>query len=123
MSDTLGRAFADALGHKDAARLRTLLRADVDFRAMTPSDFWESDSADEVIDEILLGKWFQPSDVITQIVGVETGTVGSWQRVGYRFGLANAVGNHIVEQQAYIELDGDLIGSMRVMCSGFQTEE
>jgi hypothetical protein len=123
MSDNMGRAFADALGRKDVAKLKVLLRPDVDFRAMTPGKFWESDSADEVVDDILLGKWFEPSDEITQILGVETGVVGSRQRVSYRFGVTNAGGNYIVEQQAYFEPDGDRIGWIRVMCAGFQPEE
>ena len=31
---------------------------------MTPGRFWESDDAGDVIDSIILGKWFKTSDRI-----------------------------------------------------------
>src|ERR1700730_9674384 len=108
--EQLGREFAEALGRKDAVRLRALLRTDVDFRAMTPGRFWESDSADTVVDDILLGKWFEPSDEITEIVDIETATVGLRQRVGYRFSVTNPDGRYVVDQQAYLQPDGGRIG-------------
>ena len=123
MGDQLGRDFAEALGRKDAVRLKALLRSDVDFRAMTPGRFWEADSADTVVDDILLGTWFEPSDEITEIVGVETATVGQRQRVGYRFSVRNPDGRYLVEQQAYLQPDGERIGWLRVMCAGFQPAE
>jgi hypothetical protein len=121
--EQLGREFAEALGRKDAVRLRALLRTDVDFRAMTPGRFWESDSADTVVDDILLGKWFEPSDEITEIVDVETATVGLRQRVGYRFSVTNPDGRYVVDQQAYLQPDGGRIGWLRVMCAGYQPTE
>jgi hypothetical protein len=59
MASDLGRDFAEALAHKDAARLKALLRPDVEFRAMTP---------------ILLGQWFEPCDEITHVSGIEMAT-------------------------------------------------
>jgi hypothetical protein len=123
MGDDLGRDFAEALGHKDAVRLKALLRSDVDFRAMTPGRFWESDSADTVVDDILLGKWFESSDEITEIVEVETARVGQRQRVGYRFSVTNPDGRYLVEQQAYLQPEGEQIGWLRVMCAGYQPTE
>ena len=93
MASDLGWDFAEALAHKDAARLKVLLRPDV-----------------------------QPSDEITQVIGVETATIGSRRRVGYRFGVTNGEDDFVVEQQAYFEQDGDQIGWLRVMCAGFQSE-
>ena len=89
---------------------------------MTPGRFWESDSANTVVDDILLGQWFEPCDEITHVSGIETATIGSRQRVGYRFGVTNGEGDFVVEQQAYFEPDGDQIGWLRVMCAGFQSE-
>ena len=122
MASDLGMDFAEALAHKDAARLKALLRPDVGFRAMTPGCFWESDSANTVVDDILLGQWFEPCDEITHVSGIETATIGPRQRVGYRFGVTNGEGDVVVEQQAYFEADGDQIGWLRVMCAGFQSE-
>src|SRR6185503_15279834 len=65
MSGTIGETFVAALAAKDTLGLRKVLDPALDFRALTPGKFWESSSADEVIDEILLGPWFEPTDTIT----------------------------------------------------------
>lgn len=117
---TAGEAFARALGTKDAAALRKLLRADIDFRAMTPGRFWEAADADTVVDDIVFGKWFEPTDDVREIISIETTDVGRRHRVGYRFGVANADGDFVVEQQAYYDVDDDgQISWLRVACSGF----
>jgi hypothetical protein len=86
---------------------------------MTPRDFGEANDADTVVDDILLGKWFEPSDEIREVISVETAAIGRRQRVGYRFRVENPDGEYLVEQQAYYEPDGDQIGWLRVMCVGF----
>jgi hypothetical protein len=40
--------------------------------------------------------------------------------VGYRFRVTNRDGRYLVEQQAYLEPDGDQIKWIRVMCAGYQ---
>jgi ketosteroid isomerase-like protein len=119
----LAAEFAAALGRKDAVALKALLRPDVDFRGLTPGRAWGSTSADELVDEILLGAWFEPSDVIDGVIAIETAAVGRRARVGYRFHVTNADGEHLVDQQAYIEPDGGQIGWLRMMCAGFQPLE
>jgi hypothetical protein len=114
-----GEEFARALAGKDRAALKALLRPDVDFRAMTPSRFWESADADVVVDDILLGKWFEPTDDITELVDVETTHVGQRHRVGYRLKVSNADGEFLVEQQGYFDTDGERISWIRIMCAGF----
>ena len=122
MEDGLGRAFAEALGQKDGSRLKTLLQPDVNFKAMTPGRFWEADSADEVVDEVMLGAWFEPSDEIVEIVSIETDDLSSAERVGYRFRVTNPTGRFLVEQQAYLESKDGRIGWLRIMCAGFRPE-
>lgn len=116
----LGEQFAQALAAKDADSLRGLLQSELDFRAMTPGRFWEASDSGTVIDSILLGQWFEPSDYIKELFSVETGTVGRRHRVGYRLRIENADGPHVVEQQAYYEDDGSRITWLWVMCAGFQ---
>ena len=116
----LGERFAHALAAKDADALRGLLHAALDFRAMTPGRFWEASDSGTVIDDILLGQWFEPSDDIKDLVAMETGTVGRRHRVGYRFRVENPDGTHLVEQQAYYEDEGGRITWLRVICAGFQ---
>jgi hypothetical protein len=94
----LGERFAHALAAKDADALRGLLEPALDFRAMTPGRFWEANGSVAVIDDILLGQWFEPSDDIKEVISVETGTVGRRHRVGYCFRVENPDGPHLVEQ-------------------------
>jgi len=115
----VGERFARALADKDSARLKALLRPDVDFRAMTPTRFWESNDADEIVDDTILGTWFDPSRQITDLVAVETDSIGSIKRVAYRFTVDRPDGAFTIEQRVYYESDGTKIGWMRLMCTGF----
>ena len=119
MSATIGETFVAALAAKDTVGLRKVLDPALDFRAMTPGKFWESSRADEVIDEILLGPWFEPTDTITAVTSLETGVVAHRHRVSYRLAVTNGDGDHVVEQQAYYETDGARITWLRIMCAGF----
>ncbi|MDE3064908.1 MAG: hypothetical protein KGJ36_04465 [Acidobacteriota bacterium] len=120
MAEELGERFAFALGHRDAGALKALLAADVDFRGMTPGKTWEPSGADELVDEVLLGAWFEPTDRITEVVSVETGHVGQRRRVGYRFAVTNPDGDFLVEQQAYFDVADGQISWLRIVCSGYQ---
>jgi hypothetical protein len=119
MTEHLGEQFARALADKDAAGLKALLRPGVDFRAMTPSRFWASNDVDEIVDETILGTWFEPTRRITELVSVETGRMGSLERVAYRFTVDRPDGKFTIEQQAYFESDGATIAWLRIMCTGF----
>jgi hypothetical protein len=117
--DSLGADFARAIAEKDRDRVRELLASDVDFRAMTPSRSWEASDPDAVL-EIVFGHWFEDADEIEAVEAIDTDDVADRQRVGYRFGVRNAEGSFVVEQQAYLaERDGE-ISWMRVVCSGFR---
>lgn len=118
MGTDLGESFARALAAKDAPALLELLSPEVDFRAMTPGRFWEASTAAEVVNDVLLGHWFEASDRIDGIDAIETDDVGDRSRVGYRFRVTNADGAFLVEQQAYFDVEHDRIGWLRVMCSG-----
>jgi hypothetical protein len=100
--------------------LKALLHPDVDFKGLTPGRAWESTSADVLVDEILLGSWFEESDIIDRVISIETDLVGRRVRVGYRFQVTNADGVQLVDQQAYIEADHGQIAWIRVLCAGFQ---
>jgi hypothetical protein len=120
MTTQVGEGFVRALAAKDATALRSVLSSDISFRALTPNAFWEGEEADSVIDEILLGKWFEPTDDIRDVVSLDTDSIGTRQRIGYRLLVDNPDGQHLVEQQAYFETDGDRITWLRIVCSGFQ---
>lgn len=115
-----GHKFAAALAAKDAAALRAMFGDEVDFQAMTPGRVWQARTPAEVVDEVILGTWFGPGDVIERAEAVETGVVGDRRRLGYRLRLANSGGSFVVEQQAYFDLSAGRITWMRVLCSGFR---
>ena len=123
MSMQIGERFARAIAAKDAPALLGLLAPEVDFRAMTPVRFWESNSAVEVVDDVVFGKWFEPTDVIESIEGIENDVVMDRERVGYRFRVTNADGAFVVEQQAYLGVQDDRIAWLRIMCTGYRPVE
>ena len=122
MGTDLGRRFAEALGHRDGAALKSLLAHDVDFRAMTPGKFWETSNANDLVDGVFLGSWFEAQDRVTAIQSIESGAVGARQSVRYRFALTNPEGDFLVEQQMYFDVDeqSEKISWLRIICSGFQ---
>jgi hypothetical protein len=116
-----GERFARAIAAKDASALLDVLAPDVDFRAMTPGRFWEAGSAEEIVDDIIFGRWFEPSDHIDALESIESDTVADRERVVYRFHVTNADGSFLVEQSAYYDVtDGDRISWLRVMCVGYR---
>jgi hypothetical protein len=119
MTEHIGERFARALADRDAAALKALLRTDVDFKAMTPGKFWEAHDVDVIVDETMLGTWFEPERRITETLAVDTDTLGPMDRVGYRFRVRRPDGEFTIEQQAYYVTDGDQISWLRIMCSGF----
>jgi hypothetical protein len=117
--DTLGTAFAQALGHKDFTTVQGLLHADIDFRGLTPRRAWEAAGPVAVVNDVLRA-WFEDADTLTAIDSVQTDSFADRQRVAYRFHGENPDGPFVVEQQAYYtEKDGQ-IDWMRVLCSGFR---
>ncbi len=123
MEIPVGERFARAVAAKDTQTLLGLLDPQIDFRAMTPGRFWEESSASAVVDDVIFGHWFEPTDQIEAIEGIEHGMVVDRHRVGYRFRVTNANGTYTVEQQAYFGVHDDRISWLRIMCSGYRPVE
>jgi len=115
----LGDRFARSLAARDADALKAILRPDVDFRAMTPGDIWEATDAAAVVDDTMLGSWFSAERPIVELLAVDTDTLGTRHRVGYRLKVQLPDGDSVVEQQAYFDSDGEKISWLRIMCTGF----
>ncbi len=115
----VGARFAKALAAKDAAGLKDVLRPGVDFRAMTPSRFWESADVDDIVDGTILGTWFAPDREILSVLGVDEDHDSPVDRVAYRLRVRLPDGEYLVEQQAYYETVDDRISWLRIMCTGF----
>jgi hypothetical protein len=118
---SLGRTFVAALAAKDAAGLLAVFGDEVDFQAMTPGRVWQPQTPAEVVGDVILGAWFEPSDVIERIEAVQTGIVGDRHRLGYRLQVTSPDGRFTVEQQAFFDVTAGRITWMRLLCSGFRT--
>ena len=86
---------------------------------MTPNRTWEASDPDAVISAVLR-RWFEESDEIEALEGLESDVVADRERVGYRFSVNNPDGRFLVEQQAYLSARDGRIEWMRVLCSGFR---
>ncbi len=109
--------FVEAILARDFVRARSLLDPAVDFRAMTPSRFWEADDPDGV--EQVLRAWFEhPDRDVERVDPIEPDSVADTMRVGWRVHGVGADGPFLYEQQAYArERDGKVVW-LRIMCSG-----
>jgi hypothetical protein len=115
----LAHRFATALAGRDAAALRELFGREVDFRGLTPGRGWAASSADALIDDVLLGSWFEPGDLIQRIEWTREDRVGPRLSIGYRLRGRNAGGPFAVAQQGFCELTDGKITWLRLLCSGF----
>jgi hypothetical protein len=120
----VGEEFVRALAGKDGAALRAVLADPIDFAALTPGRHWTASTPEEVVIEIILGKWFGPGD---EIVGVESAGGGSLpdrEHLSYRLRVRSDGQDYLVEQQAYYNTAADprgveQINWLRVLCSGY----
>jgi hypothetical protein len=122
-ADADGERFARALAAKDAAALHAILADPIDFQALTPGRHWQASAPGEVVDEIVLGKWFEPGDDIRNLESVSSSQLPGREHVSYLLRVRNAEGDFLVEQQAYYNTDGARITWMRVLCSGYRPLE
>jgi len=116
---TTGERFARALAAQDNAALGALLADDIDFQALTPGRHWVAATPAQVVDEVILGRWFGADARIDELCSVTTGQVADREHVAYRLRVSRSGGDYLVEQQAYLSTDGDRITWMRVLCSGY----
>jgi hypothetical protein len=117
----LGARFAQALATRDPEALRALLHPDVDFRGLTPNRFWEADDRDAVLD-IVFSVLFGSHDELEELVLLESDVFADREQVRFRFRGRNRDGPMIVEQQAYLAECDNLIGWMRIVCSGKRSQ-
>ena len=116
----LGARFVDALAAHDHEALAGVLHPEIDFRGLTPNQAWHVSDADAVL-EIVLGRWFAPSNRIEAIELVEHNAFADREQLRFRFSGHNADGAFVVEQQAYLAERDGRIGWMRVVCSGYRS--
>ena len=113
-----GERFARALAATDRAGLLATLAPDLEFRGLTPGRAWSSESAEEVVDDIVYGTWFAPPKVIETLESVATDRVGHRGSVIYRLLIDSDGEPRECEQHAYYEVADGRISWLRIMCAG-----
>ncbi len=116
---SLGARLAHAIAAKDGGELRALFSTPVIFRALTPRRFWEAEDPVGVFD-IVLGTWFGPDTSITEVISIQTDTVGDVEKVSYRMAVDLESGPSVIEQVAYYSEQDGQITQLRLVCSGFR---
>lgn len=115
-----GHAFARALETKDWPTLTALFADEVDVKGVTPGRLWTAASPQALVDDILT-LWFEDSDHIDRIDDVRTRPHLGRFHLTYRAHVTNGDGPHVVEQQAYYDVDGDgRITRMSLLCAGYR---
>ena len=114
---TVGERFAHAVAGQDRAALLADAAPDVEFRGLTPRRAWTSDTAQELVDDIVLGTWFAAPKVIETLESVATGTVSGRSSVTYRLLLHTTVSRWSASSTPTTSRRRpDLL--LRILCSG-----
>jgi hypothetical protein len=116
----LGLAWAHAVATVDSSALLALLSPAATLRAVTPSRFWDAETATDIVEEIVLGRWFGPPKRVTDLLEVSHDLVGGLDRVRYRLAADVDGTATVVEQVAYYTCGEGRITSLRLVCSGFR---
>lgn len=117
---TAGERFAHAIAAQDPVALRAVLADRVDFAGLTPGRPWSATDPAEVVDEIILGRWFGPGRRVLELCSVTTDQVADCHHVGYRLLVRRDGVDHLVDQQAFYTASGGAIDWLRVLCSGYR---
>jgi hypothetical protein len=117
---SIGVRFAKALAARNDETLKRVLAEKVDFRGMTPDQVWEASTADEVVDDVLLGSWFPAGLQPEGLDSLGTSMIGRRERVGCRVHATDAQGSYEAELQAFLTVEDDRITWLRMMSSGLE---
>jgi hypothetical protein len=120
--EELGRTFVEGIVAKDADAIAAALDPEIDFRGMTPSREWRATTPEAVV-EIVLGNWFEPQDLVREVLDIETLAIADRHRLRYRFRMECPDGEYFVEQQAYFDAPEGRITRMSAVCSGYRPWE
>jgi hypothetical protein len=98
--------------------METILHREIEFRALTPRRTFEAASDEQALE--ILRLWFGGSQVVDEVLGIDTDAVADRQSVAYRFAGHGPDGSFVIEQRAYFSDRDGRIDWMRLLCSGFR---
>jgi TusA-related sulfurtransferase len=112
-----GVELINALAARDRSALLGLLAEDVRLRAVLPSKQLDLVGAGPVVDKMT--GWFADSPELVPLAS-NVDLVGDVLYAGYRFAMRGGPVEEVVEQHAYLAVDGGRITHVRLVCSGFR---
>ena len=119
----VAQIFLDGLATQDFASLAAAFSDDVHLRALLPGGFREWDGVTEL--EARFARWFGDT-LAYELVDTDIGVIGPRLSLRWRARLqAERLGPgwHLVEQEAYAEIDGHgRIERLSLVCSGYLAE-
>lgn len=113
----VGENWVQALAERDFGRLALLCQPDVRGRLLTPRVFDTVDNAQAL--ELKFQQWFGKSDLV-RIEQTQIQRVGEKLSIFYRLLLRKQGEWFEIEQHISSFLRDDLIGTLDLLCSGFQ---
>ena len=118
MSKAIGQKLVENLANDDFANLKALFADDIVFTAAAPEDTWCGKGKAQTIEE--LRSFFDPDETISGIISIEFGELADRYKLTYVLeGTEKSYGLFRYEHQAYYQVENNLIGELRILCSGF----
>ncbi len=112
------KRLVEAVAARDLGGIVALLTPDTRLRYLIPKGPAEVQGAAEVAARFL--EWFGDADVL-EVQSVRVEPLADRMSVRYRFVLHEQEGWEVVEQQMYLDIDGEgLIAAIDLLCSGFR---
>ncbi|HUR67819.1 MAG TPA: hypothetical protein VM370_01120 [Candidatus Thermoplasmatota archaeon] len=109
--------FIDAVAARDLVALHRLLAPGAGMRAVTPLKVIEEAGADAIVARF--DAWFGDQDHV-ELVNARTRGIGAREGVTYELRTSDVEGSYQVAQHAFIDIRGDRIHRIDLLCSGFQ---
>lgn len=115
-TEAVAAGFLDALVARDFATLGDHLGAGVRLRALEPAQAVMRSGAEQVSEHWAerLGGWTRCSVMDRSVTAV-----GSRLQLSYRLGLESSGDHRVVAQTLLVDVDGDRVTAVDLLCSGF----
>jgi hypothetical protein len=115
--ESIGSSLVEAIAARDERAIAACFAPEIDFRALIPPGLRERTGAAEAA--ALVAGWFADSTEL-RLTESRSEEIGDRLHVTYRFEGVEDGRAYVVEQNLYCVLEGDVIGSASLLCSGFR---
>ncbi len=114
---SIGSSLVEAIAARDERAIAACFAPEIEFRALVPPGLRERTGAPAAA--ALVAGWFADSTEL-RLIEAQSEEVGDRLHLTYRFEGVEDGRPYVVEQNLYCVLEGDVIGSASLLCSGFR---